>query len=282
MNPVILPAGQLPQETIKAFRWQDNLVHRHLDWLSLEERLTQPLAFACTRDGVLRALLSAAADSPQAAWLRLFECGRGYPHAQAFSSLLQAALASLQEQEVPTLYSLAFSDWFKDLLLGNGFQETDQVISLQLTSPQAAFPVLPEGFTLHQTRRVDLPEVLALDQVSFTPEWRLSARTLEMIYQNQHYGTVMTDGSRVIAYQSSSANFQGMHLNRLAVHPEYQGRGLGAIILQDLIAQAQAWSTAALSVNTQRENHASRKLYARLGFQPSGKPVPVFELGVIH
>jgi ribosomal protein S18 acetylase RimI-like enzyme len=63
-------------------------------------------------------------------------------------------------------------------------------------------------------------------------------------------------------------------LARLAVHPTYQGRGVGRALLADTIVYA-AQEFDRLVLNTQTTNHRSQKLYAGFGFRPIGLSVPV-------
>jgi ribosomal-protein-alanine N-acetyltransferase len=55
------------------------------------------------------------------------------------------------------------------------------------------------------------------------------------------------------------------------VHPNYQGRGLGQIILTELEARAQAQGYTTLHRDTSPAQGAARRLYEKNGFYPVGR-----------
>ena len=59
-----------------------------------------------------------------------------------------------------------------------------------------------------------------------------------------------------------------------------QGRGLGAALVDDLIAHLPARGRPRLTVNTQAKNAASLALYGRLSFHLTGEHYPVYSLKV--
>jgi GNAT superfamily N-acetyltransferase len=64
-------------------------------------------------------------------------------------------------------------------------------------------------------------------------------------------------------------------VQRLAVHPAVQGRGIGAALLSDGLRWLRRWGARDALVNTQEGNHRSLRLYQRAGFvlQPDGLAV---------
>ena len=88
-----------------------------------------------------------------------------------------------------------------------------------------------------------------------------------------------TDG-QVLGYQLSTRNPLGAHLARLAVRPELQGRGMGRLLVADLIQQAERHGMYHLTVNTQSDNSASLALYKRIGFRETGERYPVYQFQV--
>ena len=59
-----------------------------------------------------------------------------------------------------------------------------------------------------------------------------------------------------------------------------QRRGLGAALIEDLIANIPQGRERRLTVNTQSDNTASHALYSRLGFRRTGERFPVFAFAV--
>jgi ribosomal protein S18 acetylase RimI-like enzyme len=60
-------------------------------------------------------------------------------------------------------------------------------------------------------------------------------------------------------------------IKRMRVHPDYQGRGLGQIILTELEARAQAQGYSTLHLDTSPAQVAAQRLYEKNGFYPVGR-----------
>jgi len=67
------------------------------------------------------------------------------------------------------------------------------------------------------------------------------------------------------------------HIGRMAVRPEWRGQGVGAALLERLIALASERGDAKVMLNAQ--THAM-PFYARYGFAPIGEPFE--EAGIAH
>jgi ribosomal protein S18 acetylase RimI-like enzyme len=68
------------------------------------------------------------------------------------------------------------------------------------------------------------------------------------------------------------------HLNRIAVDPLQQGQGIGAVLLKHALVSLWRQGVETVSLNTQRSNRRSRRLYDRFGFQASGDSATVWVL----
>jgi ribosomal protein S18 acetylase RimI-like enzyme len=60
-------------------------------------------------------------------------------------------------------------------------------------------------------------------------------------------------------------------IKRMRVHPDFQGRGLGQIILSELEARARALSYKTLHLDTSVVQLAAQKLYEKNGFREVGR-----------
>jgi ribosomal-protein-alanine N-acetyltransferase len=122
----------------------------------------------------------------------------------------------------------------------------------------------------------DLAAVAELDAFAFTPLWQNSLDALEKALPQATAATVAEDAQGLVGYQISTANPFGAHLARLAVRPDAQRRGLGSLIVTDLIQRLKNKGIARLTVNTQSDNHASLALYRKMGFVLTGEKFPVY------
>lgn len=60
-------------------------------------------------------------------------------------------------------------------------------------------------------------------------------------------------------------------IKRMRVHPDYQGRGIGQIILSELEARARALGYKTLHLDTSVVQLAAQKLYEKNGFREVGR-----------
>jgi ribosomal-protein-alanine N-acetyltransferase len=81
----------------------------------------------------------------------------------------------------------------------------------------------------------------------------------------------------VAAYQISTPSSQGLHLARLATHPNFQGRGLAKALILHVQEQVARRPHQRLTVNTQDNNIPSLGLYQKLGFKLTGEAFPVYQ-----
>lgn len=122
----------------------------------------------------------------------------------------------------------------------------------------------------------DLPVAEEVDLEAFGPFWHNTYDSLQRAYSQAVYSSVAEDDSGLIGYQISTGNPFGVHLARLGVRPEAQGRGVGSALVGEMIRRVRILPTGRITVNTQQENLASLKLYQKLGFVSTGENYPVF------
>jgi [ribosomal protein S18]-alanine N-acetyltransferase len=61
-----------------------------------------------------------------------------------------------------------------------------------------------------------------------------------------------------------------IHINNLAIHPRYRGRGLGRQLLARVLDDAAALGAAHATLEVRRSNDAARRLYEGAGFRLAG------------
>ena len=84
---------------------------------------------------------------------------------------------------------------------------------------------------------------------------------------------MLEDGQQILGYQLSTWHIDTGHLARLAIRPERQGQGLGALLVGQMIRFFIERNIHHITVNTQENNTTSQRLYLRLGFKPVGHSV---------
>jgi ribosomal protein S18 acetylase RimI-like enzyme len=158
-----------------------------------------------------------------------------------------------------------------------GFTETERLHLLLHSFDQIDPAPAPPGCDLRRGRRRDHDAVLAIDHAAFAPFWRLDAVGLDEALAatvNVHFQTARA-GSRILGYAVCGRAGHRGYVQRLAVDPAVQGRGVGAALLADGLRWLRRWGARDALVNTQEGNERSLRLYQRAGFvlQPDGLAV---------
>jgi ribosomal protein S18 acetylase RimI-like enzyme len=170
--------------------------------------------------------------------------------------------------------------WLGDLLIRNHFAHTQDIIMLEWKDSAVPEYMPANGVNLRTMKADDLPAVAELDANAFMPLWQNPLDSLERALPQAIAATVVEDSQGLVGYQISTANPFGAHLARLAVRPDAQRKGLGSLIVIDLIQRLSKKGIARLTVNTQSDNYASLALYHKIGFQQTGEKFPVYIFGV--
>ena len=113
-----------------------------------------------------------------------------------------------------------------------------------------------------------LVQVAELEQLCFADPW--SEKALKLLLGDGAYGAVCLQEGRVMAYGGVLwAPFEGQITN-IATHPNARRCGMGAAVLEHLIAVAIERGCEQLSLEARVSNTPAISLYERYGFEKMG------------
>jgi ribosomal protein S18 acetylase RimI-like enzyme len=163
-----------------------------------------------------------------------------------------------------------------------GFQETERLHLLLHPFDDIVPPPPVAGVDLRRGRRRDHDDVLAVDRAAFSPFWRLDPAGLDEALtatSTVHFQVARTP-DHIVGYSVCGRAGHRGYVQRLAVDPGAQGRGVGAGLLTDGLRWLRRWGARDALVNTQEGNARSLRLYQRSGFhlQPEGLAVLQLDL----
>lgn len=154
-----------------------------------------------------------------------------------------------------------------------GFEIAEEIIIYELVRVRAAAPRLG-GLTFRSFDpgdRAAFDDLLALDHMSFPWLWwngeeefreYLSAPGVEIDIARDAAG-------RMVAYTGTTRFRTWGHLDRVAVAPDLQGRGLGRAALDFAVMSLARDGARRIGLSTQARNTRSRSLYETYGFRRS-------------
>jgi ribosomal protein S18 acetylase RimI-like enzyme len=132
---------------------------------------------------------------------------------------------------------------------------------------------------------MDLTEVLDVDKLGFEPFWQLdSAGIDEAILATPRARYRVAVDTRATEQEPSVVGYAIMghgagagFLQRLAVHPDARGHGIGSLLVADGFKWLTRWGCRSVSVNTQETNERALRLYEHLGFLRQQRGIVLYE-----
>lgn len=155
-------------------------------------------------------------------------------------------------------------------LFAQAFERTREWVQMQLEGlPEA--PVSDDvapGFLLRGARAGDVDAIVELDAAAFPTSWLTIDAAREMVARATVLRLLEDTATRRIAgfLQLRQADETTGYVSDIAIHPDYQRRGLGEAAMRWALAwfRERGLRCAALTVNT--NNAAAIALYRKLGF----------------
>lgn len=254
----------------------DNFSYRHLDWALITDWIGDPGFLYESADDEIVASICCTPESSGVAWLRYFAASRFVNIIQTWNNLLNDLIPVLQERNINQIACLGLTNWMEELLIKSEFQSDDSIVFLNWYRGQTYKQTQSEELVIRMMIDNDLPRVVAIDHLSFTPLWQYSPITLSKAYHLSSYNTVALLNNDLIGYQMTSESGGTAHLSRLAVSPPCQRSGIATALITDVQKHLQDQGTTRISLNTQLNNFASLTVYRRLGFEQSNDKIIVY------
>ncbi|MFQ5558262.1 MAG: GNAT family N-acetyltransferase [Acidimicrobiales bacterium] len=195
------------------------------------------------------------------------------------SEVLEQVRRRLAALGYAAVYTAAVGRAERDRLVTDGFEVVEELHLLRhdLHDPVER-PRRSRSTRVRRGRRRDHADVLLLDAGAFGPFWRLDVDGL-------HEALAATPVSRLrIVRDDGFAGYaitgkSGAHgyLQRLAVSPRAQSRGVGRALLADTLRWLRQRHATSVLVNTQLDNERALALYESSGFRRQDE-----RLAVLH
>lgn len=256
----------------------ETYVHRHLDWRPPLDWLGHAPFLVLENSGKLTAAMACPPDPPGVAWIRLFVTANSTTSAHAWEMFWPQVQSFFSTYGDTHLAAIPLQNWFELLLKNQGFTQTHDVIMLICENAQVDIPSPSIAASIRPMKAEDLKVVAKVDSTAFATLWHNALDTLKLAFHQAAVATVAEMDGKIVGYQISTPSPVGVHLARLAVLPNVQGRGIGYALVADLVKHFPSSGGKSISVNTQNDNLASLALYEKAGFKLTGETYPVYQL----
>ena len=117
----------------------------------------------------------------------------------------------------------------------------------------------------------EIDAILAVERASFTNPWTREMYLAELDHQGVAFFYLARDaGRRVVGFCSFWRVLDELHVNNLAVLPEYRRQGVASALLARVLEAGASMGSRRATLEVRHSNDAARRLYGGFGFVVAG------------
>jgi ribosomal protein S18 acetylase RimI-like enzyme len=276
----ITPYQRNNRQAVLDMLFYNTRVHSHLDWTNQEQWLGSGRAvtlLAWDAVGELVGMMSASKPLNTISWLRLIAIDDYIPATSLLTALWKALSEAMKTHACRELLILGIDDWVLSYLSTLGFSYRERIITMARMDG-----CLPEIDTssvkIRSMDNGEITAVAAIDRAAFPVSWQMSLADLRYTARIAASRTIASIDDEIVGYQVSTADSdrRRVHLARLAVYPQMQGRGIGSALLHNMLETSIKRGVRSFTVNTQADNYHSQHIYSRYQFFRNGYDLSIW------
>ena len=116
-----------------------------------------------------------------------------------------------------------------------------------------------------------IDDVLLIEEASFTNPWTREMYLAELDNQGVSYCFLALDATgHVVGFCSFWRVLDELHINNLAVKPEFRRSGVATALLSHVLREGAQMGAQRATLEVRRSNDPARLLYERFGFSIAG------------
>ena len=121
------------------------------------------------------------------------------------------------------------------------------------------------------TSEGEIDEMLAVEREAFTNPWTREMYLAECANPDvSHFFLARDLSGRLVGFCAFWRILDELHINNLAVLPDYRRQGIGSALLDRVLAEGQRLGAAHATLEVRQSNDAAVQLYERWGFRVAG------------
>ena len=281
LSTIVRPMAEADTQAVLRLMETARYTHLRISMSSLSAKIKASPGFVAEDQVGLRGFMLTESHPPDTALIIAAAVRDTWSVPPYLDSLLPAIEPAVAARGCSTLTCIGYDAWLTEGLWAQDFETCEWIVYFERLGdwpkPVTAMPAMVRTAHLN-----DLPAIMALDQLAFNQLWRKSAGIFsEALAKAISFVVAELDG-QIVGYEWCEIYRHHAHLARLAVHPNYQGRGIGAQLLYQAIIDTVSRGVNLITLNTQEDNHRSHALYKRFGFVQTEQRIPVLCKNVIR
>lgn len=125
------------------------------------------------------------------------------------------------------------------------------------------------GILIREMFVEDVPEVLHIEQLSFTSPWSEEA-FLSEIRKSYSFTRIAVLDNTVAGYICVNYILNECHILNLAVHPRFRRKGIATTLMQEAFSEMGERNCRFFYLEVRISNTGAQTFYGRLGFRVAG------------
>lgn len=126
-----------------------------------------------------------------------------------------------------------------------------------------------EGLIIRELLEHDLPDVVGIENISFTTPWS-EILFFNEIYKQRSIAKVAVMDKKVIGYICANFVADEGHILNLAVHPDFRRKGIAKTLVENILEELKETDCRFLYLEVRASNNTARELYGGFGFKVVG------------
>jgi ribosomal-protein-alanine N-acetyltransferase len=140
----------------------------------------------------------------------------------------------------------------------------------------------PKPYRLRAMRLSDISRVMVIERLIFPTPWKASAYEYEVAQNRLARYKVLTaqisdTPEQIVGYAGLWKLSDEAHVSTIGIHPDWQGKGLGELLLLDLLFVSFNISAALTTLEVRKSNTVAQALYEKYGFETVGERLRYYQ-----
>lgn len=126
------------------------------------------------------------------------------------------------------------------------------------------------NFSIDLMKEEDIDDVINISSLSLKESWSKESFLKELTNPLAKYFLIKKN-TEILGFAGVWIILDEGHITNIAIHPIHRSKGIGTILLKELIKQCKSYNCNSLTLEVRESNYVALNLYTKLGFKSVGK-----------